>query len=104
MILRLERERRWVTVAADLHGKVFAVAVGNRIQRQVRDAEQQLPQLSPSPVLFCLCLADLLLEPACPLLQLRDIPALPGRLLHFLCHPVGLGTELVGRGDAAGAP
>jgi len=31
MILRLECERWRVTVAADLHGKVFAVAVRNRI-------------------------------------------------------------------------
>ncbi len=54
--------------------------------------------------MFRIGAADLLLEPACPLLQLRDIPALPGRLLHFLCHSVGLGTELIGRGDAAGAP
>lgn len=104
VILRLERESRWVAVAADLHGKVFAIAVRNLIQWQVRDAEQQIPQLSLSLVVFCIGVADPFLELTCPLLQRRDIFALTGRLLHFLRLGYCLNVAGDGHGDPASTP
>jgi hypothetical protein len=101
VVFRLERQRRRAAMPADLDAEVLAVPVRNLVQRQVRDAEQQLPKLSGGLITLGIRRPDLLLQLPRPVLQLCGAPALAaGRLLHLPCHRPGLLPESVGCGDA----
>lgn len=99
MVLRLEREGGRSADAPDLDSELLGVAVGGRVVRQVRDAQEQVAQLALDPFLAGLDLADLVLQLAGALLELADVAALLGRLLDLARHSLGLCPQLVGRAD-----
>jgi hypothetical protein len=104
MIGRFEIEHRQIAPPAYLRGGVLRVAVRAAVLRQVRDLQQQRPQLIIELLLPVLTGRDLRLQGPAAFYQLAGVLAALGRCLHFLRDPPGFCPRAFNLTDRGVAP